>query len=120
MDDEFDTTGIDERIRRAVDVDVASARRIAAAALNAPPRRPPMGASRRTILVAAAVAIVVAAGVAGWRGRSVSPSPFAVRSLSIRGTGATVVVDGDDGRRWIVTSSDQARPQGGYVIVFPQ
>ena len=118
MDDELDTSEIEERIRRAVYADAAAARRIAAAALNAPRLAPPMRA-RRTILVAAAVAIVVAATVAGWRGRSVLPPPSA-RSLSLRGSGSTIVVDGDDGRRWIVRSSDQERPQGGYVIVFPQ
>jgi len=79
-----------------------------------------MRANRRTLMAAAAIAIVVAAGVAGWRRRSVSLPPSPARSLSIRGSGSTLVVDGGDGRRWIVRRSDQERPPGGYVIVFPQ
>lgn len=122
MDDEFDTTGIDERLRRAVRADAATARRTAAAALSAGIRRPSVRGRRRPMLTATVVAaaVVVAAGVAAWRSRSVPPRPSGAGSLSIRGSGATLVVDDADGRRWIVTRSGQERPNGGYVIVFPQ
>jgi hypothetical protein len=121
MDDEFDVSGIDERLRRAVRADAATARRTVEAALSAGMRRRSMRARRRPMLIAAAVAAaVVGAAVAGWRSRSVPPLPSRAGSLSIRGSGATLVVDDADGPRWIVRRSDQARPNGGYVIVLPQ
>ena len=66
------------------------------------------------------LSVVVGAAVAGWRSRSVPPLPSRAGSLSIRGSGATLVVDDADGPRWIVRRSDQARPNGGYLIVLPQ
>lgn len=119
MDDEFETSGIDERLRRAVCADAATARRTAEAALSGMRRRS-LRARRRPMLIAAVVAAVIVAGVAGWRSRSVPPPPSRAGSLSIRGSGATLVVDDADGRRWIVGRGDQARPNGGYVIVLPQ
>lgn len=118
MDDEFDRSDIDERIRRAVHADPAAARRAAAAALNAHalPRRGRAG--RRRLLIVAVVAVGIGASVVGWRGRSVSRR--SAGSLSIRGSGSTVVVDGERGQRWIVIRRDQERPHGGYVIVLPQ
>lgn len=121
MNDEFDTSGIDERLRHAVSADAATARRTAAAALSAGTQRPSVRARRRPMLIATVVAAaVVAAAVAGWRSRSITPPRSGAGSLSIRGSGATLVVDDAEGRRWIVRRDDQERPNGGYVIVFAQ
>ena len=56
------------------------------------------------------------------RGMNASPS---VRSpdppsLAITGRGSLLIVDSQDGRRWVVGPLPERRAGGNYVIVFPQ
>ena len=124
MDDEHSQLGIDERIRGAFRADPAATRRIAAravagrGALDAEPGTPAAG-----IRFAAIAALVVVLGIVVWRLRpppSAPPSPAPLTSVAITGRGSIVVVDGNDGRRWIVGQPTAPPPQGRYVIVVRQ
>jgi hypothetical protein len=122
MDDEEVRLEIDERIREAVRADPAARQRIAARALAHSPsgvRGTRARAALRAPLLVAAAAVAVL-GLAGWFARLRQPAPAPLTSWSITGTGSMVVVDGNDGRRWIVGRPAEPRSQGRYVIVVPQ
>jgi len=112
MDDEDLLREIDERLRAVLTPDAAAQRRIAARALRNTARP---GARRPSILTAAA-ALVLLVGLATWLARRPRhpPSPT---TLSISSSGALLIVDGDDGRRWVVGRPAESAPQGRYVIV---
>ena len=131
MDDDRSHADIDERIREAFRADPAAPPRIARRALD---ERPALDAGSRTrssrpFVIAAAAALVLVMGIAAWQMRPSRSAPAQVAplrssppltSLSITGSGSIVVVDGDDGRRWIVGRSAAPPPLGRYVIVVPQ
>jgi len=120
MDDEPLWGDADDRIRAAFAADSDAARRIATRALTGTPfvqtRWPPR--ARTTVAVVVAAALLAVAVV--WPARTRREPPAQpLTSLSIIGSGSLVVVDGNDGRRWIVGRPAQP-PQGRYVIVIPQ
>jgi len=132
MDDDRSHADIDERIREAFRADPAAPPRIARRALDESPALDagPRTRSFRPFAIAAAAALVLVLGIAAWRirpPRSAPPQAAPPRSarppltsLSITGSGSIVVVDGNDGRRWIVGRSPAPPPPGRYVIVVPQ
>lgn len=112
MHEEPEPHDVDARLRAALAPDDEAARRIVARALaasEAPPRR------RRQAALAAgiAAALVVAAAVRLSRSRGAPPPRE--QSLAVSGQGRMVVVEREDGRRWIVGPPSPAR-HGGYVI----
>jgi hypothetical protein len=114
MDDEHLLREVDERVGAALAPDPAAARRIVARALGGTSRRDPS----RMILVAAVSALTIALGLAGWFARPTRrQSPPPLTSLSITSSGSMLVVDGDDGRRWVIGRAADASPRGRYVIV---
>jgi len=113
MDDEDDLREIDECLRAAFPADAAAQQRIAARALaeTATPD------ARRSGVLVAAAALVLVLAVAGWFARRPRHSPPPLTTLSISSRGSLLIVDGDDGRRWVIGRPLEPRPQGRYVIV---
>jgi hypothetical protein len=60
-------------------------------------------------------------GVAAWQTRRQrAGGDTRPTSLAITGQGSLLVVESQDGRRWVVGPAPKRRPGGGYVIVVPQ
>ena len=118
MDEERELFDVDARVRAALTPGEAVTRRVVTAALaerRATPHR------RRWIVALAfafGVAMVAAAGV--WRWRLVAPPAAELRELAITGNGSVVVVEGADGRRWIVGPASPRTTGGSYVVVVSQ
>jgi hypothetical protein len=111
MDDERERDEIDERIRAALTADAAARNRIVERALAADDAGT-RSLMNRALLAAAVVAIVAT----GWWQMRASPS----LELAISGKQSWVVVNGSDGRRWIVGPRSDRGQRGSYVIVVPQ
>jgi len=114
MHEEPEPLDVDARVRAALAPDDEAARRIVARALaarEAAPRR------RRQAALAAgiAAALLVAAGARLSRSRRAPAPPPREQSLAVSGQGRMVVVEREDGRRWIVGPPAPAG-HGGYVI----
>ena len=120
MDDEHTPHDIDQRVRAALAIDDGVTRRVLARALKAPIERPPRG-RRVKGAVALTVGVAVVAGISVWRPWRDAPAPAPPpAALRITAKGAVLVVESQDGRRWIV-GPPPARPIGGnYVLVVPQ
>src|SRR5262245_25386618 len=113
MDDEDDVHEIDARLRAALPPDAEVQRRIAARALA----NTANAGSRRPSALLAAAALVLVLGAAAWFARRPRQSPPPLTTLSITSRGSMLVVDGDNGRRWVVGRPAEPRPPGRYVIV---
>jgi hypothetical protein len=114
MNDEPRRPEIDSRIRAALRTSDATCRAIVARALTDTPRTLPRR-WRRPFVMATATALALLLVVAGfaWRrgaGRSTSPS------ITVTSAGAVLVVQSEDGRRWIVGPS-MPRRSGSYAMV---
>jgi len=140
---------VDTRVRGALRTDGVTARRIVMRAL-AEDHGPSTWMRRVPYTVAAATVVVIVLVISAWqwrrtarveerqpfsraatarlpassasRGMNASPS---VRSpvppsLAITGRGSLLIVDSQDGRRWVVGPLPERRAGGNYVIVFPQ
>jgi len=120
MDDEHTPHDLDRRVRGALAIDDAASRRVVARALKAPDERPPHR-DRVKSAAALAVGVAVVAGISVWRPWRDAPAPApSPPALRITAKGAVLVVESQDGRRWIV-GPPPARPTGGnYVLVVPQ
>ncbi len=143
MDDENTLREVDTRVRGALRSDAAASRRLVLRAL-AHDSGPVSRASRPRLAIVAAAALALAVGVSAWqwrrtarheerepfiperppasRGMNASPSVRspAPPSLAITGRGSLLIVDSQDGRRWVVGPLPERRAGGNYVIVFPQ
>jgi len=114
--DERTPHDVDRRLRAAFAIDDGVGRRVVAKALRTTPA--PVYSGHMKSAVALVVAIGVAVGLTLWRPWHAAPAPPA--GLRITATGAILVVESQDGRRWIV-GPPPARPSGGnYVLVVPQ
>jgi hypothetical protein len=119
MDDERTPHDVDRRVRAALAIDDAVSRRVVTQALKTlgtPPAR------RRRVMSSVAVTlgigIIVGLGVwRPWRAVPASPPPAVLR---ISSEGVVLVVESQDGRRWIVGSPPVRRTGGNYVLVVPQ
>ena len=112
MDDEPERLEIDSRVRAALRTDADASRRAVARAL-ADNRGMPNRQWRRRFATAAALALLLVLAGFEWRrsaGRATSPS------LTVTSAGSVLVVETQDGRRWIVGPSPPRR-SGNYVIV---
>ena len=108
---------VDRRVRAAFAIDDGVSRRVVSQALKAAAAPPRLG-RRATSAVALIVVVGVAVSLTVWRLWHAAPPPPA--ALRITATGAILVVESQDGRRWIV-GPPPARPSGGnYVLVIPQ
>jgi hypothetical protein len=120
MDDERIPHDVDRRVRAALAIDDAVTRRVLAHALKAPIERAPRGRRVTSVAVAATVAICLVVGIGVWRRWRDAPAPASPATLRISAKGVLLVVEGQDGRRWVV-GPPPARPTGGnYVLVVPQ
>jgi len=78
-------------------------------------------ASRRSAIVAVAVGMLAFAVAAGlWRRHAAAPVAPAMTSLKVTSRGSLIVVEGADGRRWIVGPAAERRAEGHYVIVISE
>jgi hypothetical protein len=116
MHDESDLHEVDARVRAALTPASDAGRRVASRALTIGQAIPSQQRRRRgAVAIAALLAVLVVAGVQWSRTARRRTSP----SLSITSQGSMLVVESQNGRRWIV-GSPPARPTGGhYVIVVP-
>ena len=118
MDDEHTPDEVDARVRAALTPDAATTRRIVMRALAG--HAGSMSRPRRWwLVVMAAVALALAVGVSGWQWSRTRQRSPAAPSLAITGRGSFLVVDSQDGRRWVVGPAPERRTGGNYVIVLP-
>ena len=119
MDDEHTPHDIDRRVRAALAIDDAISRRVLARALKAPIERPPRGTRvKSAVALTAGLAVVVGIGV--WRQGRDAPAPAPPAALRITAQGAILVVESQDGRRWVVGPPPARQTGGNYVLVVPQ
>ena len=148
MDDEHTLRDVDTRVRCALRPDASASRRVVLGAL-ADDHGPVSRAGRRRLAVVVVAALALAAGASVWQwrraARTAEREPFRraatdplpaeptsrrmngspsvgspdAPSLVITGRGSLLVVDGGDGRRWVVGPAPDRRTGGNYVIVLP-
>jgi len=118
MDDKNGPPDIDMRVRGAVSPPAYVVDRVVMRALT--DNRSPQ--HRRRIRFAAVIAAMLALiiGVAAWQGRQRAAEDTRPTSLAITGDGSMLVVESQDGRRWVVGPAPKRRTGGSYVIVVPQ
>jgi ferric-dicitrate binding protein FerR (iron transport regulator) len=116
MNDEPRWLEIDSRLRAALRTNHATCRAIVARALAVTPRTPsPRWRRPFTVATAAALALLLVAGFV-WRrsaGRSTSPL------ITVTSAGPVLIVQSEDGRRWIVGPS-MPRHSGSYAMVVSE
>jgi hypothetical protein len=115
MNDDDNLFDLDTRVRAALTPETEAARRVVMRALadgDEKPRR--QQRLRVALLTAAVVALLVVTGWQWRRGASRAMPP----SLAITSDGSMLVVESEDGRRWIVGPSPTRSTAGSYVIVF--
>ena len=119
MDDENTPDDVDRRVRAALAIEDAASRRVVARALNAPIEPPARGA-RVKRAVALIVGIGVIFGIGVWRQGRDAPTPAPPAALRITAKGTILVVESQDGRRWVIGPPPARQTGGNYVLVVPQ
>ena len=119
MDDEHTLHDVDRRVRAAFAIDDAASRRVVARALNAP-IGPPARGMRVKRALALIVGIGVVLGIGVWRQGRDAPAPSPPAALRITAKGAILVVESQDGRRWVIGPPPARQTGGNYVLVVPQ
>ena len=118
MNDEPRLPEIESRIRAALRTSDATCRAIVARALTDTPRTQPRRWRRPlTMAAATALALLLVAAAVAWRrsaGRLAS-SPL----ITVTSAGPVLVVQSEDGRRWIVGPS-LPRRSGSYAMVVSE
>ena len=117
MDDEDKLLELDTLVRDAVTPPDEAIDRVVLKALSdnrKPPRR------RAWLSMAIAAAVVVLLGIAVWRWRSIDQRRAESPSLAISGEGSMLVVESQDGRRWIVGPPPRRRIGSNIVLVVPE
>lgn len=119
MDDKNRPHDIDMRIRAAASPPASVVDRVVMRALTDNERSLQ---HRRRVRFAAVTAAVLALliGATAWKGRQRAGEDGRPTSLAITGEGSVLVVESQDGRRWVVGPAPKRRIGGGYVIVVPQ
>jgi hypothetical protein len=115
MDDERDMLEVEARVRAALNPEAEVARRVVMRALADGRAKPQSQQRLRIALLSAAVLALLAIAGLQWRRPANHAMPPA---LAITGEGSMVVVESDDGRRWIVGPPATRDTRGSYVIVF--
>jgi hypothetical protein len=116
MDDESKLPEVDARIRAALIVDGVASRRVVMRALADDGRRV-KEVRRRPFVVVTSAVLALLLVMSAWQWRRGARVPVSAPSLSITGEGSLLIVDGQDGRRWVVGPPPQRRTGGNYVIV---
>ena len=116
MDDESKLPEVDARIRAALIVDGVASRRVVMRALADDGRRV-KEVRRRPFVVVTSAVLALLLVMSAWQWRRGARVPVSAPSLSITGEGSMLIVDGQDGRRWVVGPPPQRRTGGNYVIV---
>jgi hypothetical protein len=93
--------------------------RVVMRALTDNDRRPPHR-RHKTFAVVTVATVVLLIALTIWQGRKRAGEHTLPTSLAITGEGSMLVVESQDGRRWIVGPAAKRRIGGGYVIVVPQ
>lgn len=119
MDDENNLPEVDTRLRAAVSPPASVVKRVVNRALTVNDRPQQHGSRRRVVGVAVATTVLLIA-LTIWQGREHTPEYPAPTSLAITRDGSLLVVESQDGRRWIVGSVPKRPVGASYVIVVPQ
>jgi hypothetical protein len=119
MDDDHTLHDVDRRVRAAFAIDDGVSRRVLGGALKAPNERPARG-TRVRIAVALTVGVAAIVGISVWRPWRDAPAPAPPAALRITAKGAILVVESQDGRRWLVGPPPARQTGGNYVLVVPQ
>jgi hypothetical protein len=117
MDDEHERPEIETQLRATLTPPNEVVDRVVRRALAGGPQRP-SSAYLRLAAVAAALALLAGGGTV-WRQGRVHREPVA-SSMTIVGDGSMLVVERDNGRRWLISPRLDRRGQGHYVIVIPE
>jgi ferric-dicitrate binding protein FerR (iron transport regulator) len=115
MNDDDNMFELDARVRAALNPETEAARRVVMRALADADAKPQRQRRLRVALLSAAVLALLAGAGLQWRRGSNHAMPPA---LAITGEGSMVVVESEDGRRWIVGPPATRNTRGSYVIVF--
>lgn len=116
MDDENTLREVDARVRGVLMTDGVTARRVVMRAF-AEDHRPSTWTRRVPYAVAAAAVVVILVVISGRQWRRTVTVPPGPPSLAITGRGSLLVVDSQDGRRWVVGPAPERPTGGNYVIV---
>lgn len=114
MDDEYTLHEAEARVRAALTPDDAVPRRVVMRAL-AEERMRPSGTRRWRNTALGIAAFVLLVGASTWQWRR-TPAVTSSPSLTVIGRGSMVVVESEDGRRWIVGAPPERSTGGSYVI----
>ena len=119
MDDENRLLDVDRRVRAAVSPPASVADRVVTRALtdNDPSWQ---HRHRRGVAVTTVTTAVLVLALTIWLGRERTGEPSIPTSLAITGKGSLLIVESQDGRRWIVGPVPQRPIGASYVIVIPQ
>ena len=119
MDDEPRRLDVDARVRDALIPPDAVVDRLVARALGdremLRERR-----SRMRVALVIAVSVVLVLVVTGWQRRRPGGQHAAASLLAITGERSMLVVESDDGHRWVVGPGLERSTGGSYVIVVPK
>ena len=114
MDDEHTLREADARVRAALVPDEGAARRVVSRALAGDRDRP--GVRRLSYAAVGTAIVALLLGAGAWRWRRAAPATIPPPSLAIVGRGPMIVVESQDGRRWVVGPPPERRTGGNYVI----
>jgi hypothetical protein len=118
MDDENRLPEIDALVRDAVTPPDDAVDRVVLKALG-DNREPPRRRGGWLAMVTAG-AFVLVLGIAAWQWARIADRRAGAASLAIKGEGSMLVVESQDGRRWVVGPPPKRRIGSNFVLVVPE
>lgn len=119
MDDENKLPEVETRVRAAVNPPASVVERVVKRALTHNDG-PPQHRRRRRVAVVIVASAVLLIALTIWQRRERTPEYRVPTSLAITGDGSLLIVESQDGGRWIVGPVPQRPIGASYVIVVPQ
>lgn len=119
MDDERERLEIDSRVRAALRTNDDAWRRVVARALADAPRSTPHRWRGRLAIVTAAALVLILGVVAAVQWRRSAAARSLSQSLTVTRAGSMLIIESQDGRRWIIGPSTPRR-SGNYVMVVTE
>jgi len=118
MDDESRQPEIEALVRDAVTAPAEVVERVVLRALS--DSREPARRRRVWVAIATAGAFVLVLGISAWQWTRVAGRRAQPSSLAISGEGSMLVVESQDGRRWVVGPPPKRRVGSNFVLVVPE